>query len=83
MGRESADDVARRIGAAATVHLVPVLNRLSAEERQGHRAVANAQQFADIGDLDAVDAPEELDELAESVADWVAHRDRLASLATG
>lgn len=65
--------VAQRIGAAAAVHFVPVLNRLSEEECI--RAIAQLPThngFADIRDLDAVDSAEELEELAESVADWVA-----------
>ena len=65
--------VARRIGAAAAVHFVPVLNRLSGKERV--RAIAQLpthNKFADIRDLDAVDSAEELEELAGSVAEWVA-----------
>lgn len=68
--------VARRIGAAAAVHFVPVLNRLSEEERV--RAITQLpthNKFADIRDLDAVDSAEELEELAESVAEWVAQTD--------
>ena len=64
--------VARRIGGAAAVHFLPVLNRLSPRERI--RAIAQLpphSKFADIRELDAVDSPEELEELAESLADWV------------
>ena len=64
--------VPRRIGGAAAVHFLPVLNRLSEEERI--RAIAHLpphNRFADIRELDAVGSPEELEELAESLADWV------------
>ena len=64
--------VPRRIGVAAAVHFLPVLNRLSEEERI--RAIAHLpphNRFADIRELDAVGSPEELEELAESLADWV------------
>ena len=64
--------VARRIGVAAAVHFLPVLNRLP----EGERITAIARlpphnKFADIRELETVGSPEELEQLAESLADWV------------
>ena len=64
--------VNRRIGVAAAVHFLLVLNRLS----EGERITAIARlpphnKFADIRELETVGSPEELEQLAESLADWV------------
>lgn len=64
--------VERRIGVAAAAYFLPTLNRLSEGERI--RAIARLpahNKFADIAEIEAVDSPEELDELTETLADWV------------
>ena len=64
--------VERRIGVAAAAHFLPTLNSLS--ERERITAIARLpahNKFADIAEIVAVDSPEELEELTESLADWV------------
>ncbi len=64
--------VERRIGVAAAAYFLPTLSRLSEEERI--RAIARLpahNRFADIAEIEAVDSREELDELTETLADWV------------
>lgn len=64
--------VRRRIGVAAAAHFLPTLNMLSEEERVTAMAQLPADnKFADIAELEAVDSPEELEELTELLADWV------------
>ena len=64
--------VTRRFGAAAAVHFVPVLNRLSGPERIA--AIVRLpphNKFSVIAKLEEVRSPEELEELAATLADWV------------
>ena len=64
--------VARRIGAATAVHFLPVLDRLA--ERDRIAAIAQLplrNRFSDVAELDELRSPEELEELAESLAAWV------------
>ncbi len=64
--------VACRFGAAVAVHFVPVLNRLP--EAQRISAIARLpphSKFSTIAELEEVHSPEELIELADSLAEWV------------
>lgn len=64
--------VARRIGVAAAVYFLPVLNGLSDEERTAAIArLPSRDGFPDITELEERPTPERLVQLAESLAAWV------------
>ena len=64
--------VARRIGAAAAVHFIPVLDRLAERERVAAIAqLPPRNRFSDIEELEELRSAEELKDLAESLAAWV------------